>query len=45
MLPGGVLGKTTYKIKIYSGNAHPHMTQNPKIIDLEKLNKKNLARS
>tara|TARA_A100001388_G_C28648206_1_gene440570 strand:- start:363 stop:821 length:459 start_codon:yes stop_codon:yes gene_type:complete len=46
MLPGGVLGKKQLtKLKIYSGNAHPHMTQNPKIIDLEKLNKKNLARS
>ena len=46
MLPGGVLWKKQLtKLKIYSGNAHPHMTQNPIIIDLEKLNKKNLARS
>tara|TARA_Y100001970_G_scaffold250228_1_gene321782 strand:+ start:78 stop:536 length:459 start_codon:yes stop_codon:yes gene_type:complete len=43
MLPGGVLGKKQLnKLKIYLGNDHPHSAQNPKIIDLEKLNSKNI---
>jgi len=46
MLPGGVLGrKQLLKLKIYSGTDHPHTAQNPKIIDLEKLNTKNLIRN
>ena len=46
MLPGGVLGKKQLsKLKIYSGNDHPHAAQNPKIIELEKLNNKNLVRN
>ena len=46
MLPGGVLGrKQLLKLKIYSGTNHPHTAQNPKIIDLEKLNTKNLIRN
>ena len=46
MLPGGVLGKKQLsKLKIYSGNDHPHTAQNPKIIELEKLNNKNLVRN
>ena len=46
MLPGGVLGKKQLtKLKIYSGDKHPHISQNPKIIELSKLNKKNLARN
>ena len=45
MLPGGVLGrKQLTKLKIYSGSDHPHSSQNPKIIDLTKLNSKNIAR-
>ena len=45
MLPSGVLGrKQLTKLKIYSGSDHPHSAQNPKVIDLSKLNKKNLAR-
>ena len=45
MLPGGVLGrKQLTKLKIYSGSEHPHAAQNPKIIDLSKLNSKNIAR-
>ena len=44
MLPGGVLGKKQLsKLKIYSGNDHPHTAQNPKIIELAKLNNKNLV--
>ena len=45
MLPGGVLGrKQLTKLKIYSGSDHPHSSQNPKLIDLSKLNSKNIAR-
>ena len=43
MLPGGALGKKQLnKLKIYQGNEHPHSSQNPVILDLSKLNKKNI---
>ena len=46
MLPGGVLGKKQLtKLKIYSGNDHPHSAQNPKLIELKKLNTKNTIRN
>mgnify|MGYP001334279681 CR=1 FL=1 len=46
MLPGGVLGKKQLsKLKIYSGNDHPHTAQNLKIIELKKLNNKNIIRN
>ena len=46
MLPGGALGKKQLtKLKIYSGENHPHSAQNPKIVDLNKLNSKNLIRN
>jgi len=46
MLPGGSLGKKQLtKLKIYSGENHPHSAQNPKSIDLSKLNNKNLIRN
>ena len=46
MLPGGALGKKQLtKLKIYSGEKHPHSAQNPKIIDLNKLNNKNIIRN
>ena len=46
MLPGGPLAKKQLtKLKIYSGNDHPHSAQNPKIIELSKLNSKNLIRN
>jgi len=46
MLPGGVLGKKQLtKLKIYSGNDHPHTAQNPKVIELNKLNNKNIVRN
>ena len=42
MLPTGPLSKKQLsKLKIYKGNVHPHETQNPKIVDFSKLNKKN----
>ena len=46
MLPGGVLGKKQLtKLKIYVGNDHPHSAQNPQVIQLDKLNSKNIARN
>ena len=46
MLPGGVLGrKQLTKLKIYAGNDHPHSAQNPTVIELDKLNRKNIARN
>ncbi len=45
MLPGGPLAKKQLtKLKVYSGEKHPHEIQKPKIINFEKLNKKNLVR-
>jgi len=45
MLPSGVLGrKQLTKLKIYSGSEHPHSAQNPKLIDVSKLNSKNIVR-
>ena len=46
MLPGGVLGKKQLtKLKIYVGNDHPHSAQNPQVIQLDKLNSKNIVRN
>ena len=45
MLPGGPLAKKQLtKLKIYSGEKHPHDVQKPKIIDFENLNKKNTVK-
>jgi large subunit ribosomal protein L13 len=42
MMPGGPLAKKQLtKLKIYKGTTHPHESQNPKIIDFAKANKKN----
>tara|TARA_B100002051_G_C16580416_1_gene557349 strand:+ start:174 stop:632 length:459 start_codon:yes stop_codon:yes gene_type:complete len=42
MLPGGPLAKKQLtKLKIYNGDKHPHELQKPKLIEFEKLNKKN----
>ena len=46
MLPGGPLAKKQLtKLKIYSGKNHPHDVQKPKVINFEKLNKKNLVKN
>ena len=46
MLPTGVLGREQLsKLKIYTGESHPHSAQNPKVIELNKLNNKNIARN
>ena len=45
MLPGGPLAKKQLtKLKIYAGENHPHDVQKPKIINFDKLNKKNIVR-
>ena len=45
MLPGGPLAKKQLtKLKIYSGENHPHDVQKPKIIEFEKLNKRNIVK-
>ena len=42
MMPGGPLSKKQMlKLKIYSGDKHPHESQNPKAISFSQLNKKN----
>ena len=44
MLPGGPLAKKQLtKLKIYSGDKHPHEVQKPQLIEFGKLNKRNLA--
>ena len=46
MLPTGVLGKKQLsKLKIYVGNEHPHSSQNPEILEINKLNSKNIVRN
>jgi len=46
MLPGGPLAKKQLtKLKIYSGDKHPHSAQNLTVIELSKLNSKNLVRN
>ena len=46
MLPGGPLGKKQLtKLKIYIGENHPHSVQKPTLIDISKLNNKNLIRN
>ena len=46
MLPGGPLAKKQLtKLKIYSGESHPHEIQQPKVIDFGKLNKRNLVKN
>ncbi len=45
MLPAGPLAKKQMsKLKIYRGDRHPHEIQNPKVISLIQMNKKNLFR-
>ena len=45
MLPSGPLAKKQLtKLKIYSGDKHPHEVQKPIQVVIEKLNKKNIAK-
>ena len=46
MLPGGPLAKKQLtKLKIYAGGDHPHEIQKPKVIEFNKLNKRNMVRN
>jgi len=37
MLPKNSLGREVFRnLHIYAGNEHPHVAQNPKIIELQK---------
>ena len=46
MLPGGPLAKKQLtKLKIYYGEKHPHDIQKPKVIEFNKLNKRNLVKN
>ena len=46
MLPGGPLAKKQLtKLKIYSGENHPHDIQKPKVVEFYKLNKRNLVKN
>ena len=45
MLPGGPLAKKQLtKLKIYSGEKHPHEIQKPKVINFEKLHRQNTVK-
>ena len=45
MLPGGPLAKKQLtKLKIYSGDKHPHENQKPKLLNFGSLHKKNLVK-
>ena len=46
MLRSGALAKKQLsKLKIYAGENHPHSAQNPKTIEIVKLNQKNIVRN
>ena len=46
MLPGGPLAKKQLtKLKMYTGDNHPHETQNPKEIDFVSFNKMNIVKN
>ena len=46
MLPGGPLAKKQLsKLKMYKGDKHPHEAQNLTVLELSKLNTKNLSRN
>tara|TARA_E500000178_G_scaffold255907_1_gene252443 strand:+ start:195 stop:656 length:462 start_codon:yes stop_codon:yes gene_type:complete len=45
MMPGGPLAKKQLtKLKIYNGEKHPHEIQKPKVVDFDKMNKKNVIK-
>ena len=46
MLPSGPLAKKQLsKLKIYTGDSHPHSAQNPTVINIQELNNKNIIRN
>lgn len=46
MMSKGALSRTILsKLKVYKGSEHPHAAQNPEILDIAKLNRKNSRRA
>lgn len=46
MMSKGTLSRTILsKLKVYKGAEHPHSAQNPEILDIAKLNRKNSRRA
>ncbi len=46
MLPKGTLGRQMLKnLHVYSGRSHPHIGQQPKVLDIASMNSKNMKRS
>ena len=46
MLPGGPLAKKQLtKLKIYSGDKHPHEIQKPKLIEFKKFKQKKFSKA
>ena len=42
MLPKNILGRQMYKnMRVYAGAAHPHEAQQPEVLDIAAMNKKN----
>ena len=42
MLPGNRLSRAQFKnLRIYAGGEHPHMAQDPEVLDVKSLNPKN----
>ncbi|MDU8926861.1 50S ribosomal protein L13 [Alisedimentitalea sp. MJ-SS2] len=42
MLPGGKLSRTQMtNLRVYAGTDHPHEAQNPEVLDVKSMNKKN----
>lgn len=42
MVPRGPLGRQVMsKLKVYGGSEHPHQAQNPEILDVASMNRKN----
>ncbi|MFJ6328478.1 uL13 family ribosomal protein, partial [Rhizobium sp. NPDC092014] len=43
MVPRGPLGRRQMKnLRVYAGSNHPHEAQQPVVLDVAKLNKKNV---
>ena len=42
MIPRGPLGRQQMRnLRLYSGTEHPHVAQNPNVLDIGSLNRKN----
>jgi large subunit ribosomal protein L13 len=43
MIPSGPLGRQQLKnLKVYAGDKHPHEAQSPTVLDVAKMNSKNV---